>query len=256
MAARYMPKTLAKTLSYIGMYAPGEYGLYWDSDGTMPWKEFYWALQDDPELRFVRQTHIRELNALGLQLPFTLDGKFLRLRSHPTPPVYPATEEIPIRLYFACRRKHYGFVLTHGLRAFGRPLLMLAGSEEFALRLARRRDREAIPLAVRAQEAVAAGAISLRKAGPELYLTEAVPLEYLLCPPLREQQPAASAPKKKEPHSATRTDLPSPGSFVVEPGQFPQIFVDPAASGKSRKKAGKGPEWKRKNRKERKKRTI
>lgn len=255
MAARYMPKTLAKTLSYIGIYAPGEYGLYWDEDGTMPWKEFYWALQEDPALRFVRESHIRELNLLGLELPFTLEGKSLRLRNAAVLPEYPATAELPARLYFACRRKHYGFVLKHGLQASGRPLLVLAGTKDLAMQLARRRDPEAILIEVLAQQAVAAG-IAFRQAGPELYLTAAVPLEHLLCPPLREQdQAAALAPKKKE-RPAKSGDLPSPGSFVVDSGHFQRMFGDQATSAKKRKKGGKGPEWKRNNRKERKKRTI
>lgn len=255
MVARYMPKTLAKTISYIGLYAPGEYGLYWDADGTMPWKEFYWVLQEDAALRFVRETHIRELNALGLELPFTLDGNSLRLRSLTALPDYPLTAKIPARLYFACRRKHYGFVLKHGLRASGRPLLALTSNKELALRLARRRDSEPILLEVLAQQALAAGSL-FRQAGPELYLTEAVPLEHLLCPPIREQELAAAASNKKEPKPDKTAAPPSPGSFVVEPSHMHQSFPDQATPGKKPKKKGKGPEWKRNSRKERRKRTI
>ncbi len=82
MAAQYNPKTLAKTLSYIAYQAPAEYGLFWDPDGTMPWKELYWALQEDPSLRFVREGIVRELNYLpGCELPFALEGNLLRLRA-------------------------------------------------------------------------------------------------------------------------------------------------------------------------------
>ncbi len=70
MAGRVNPRTLARTLSTIAVHCPWEHGLFWDPDGSMPWKEFYWALQEDHSLRFVRESHIRELAYLGLEVPF------------------------------------------------------------------------------------------------------------------------------------------------------------------------------------------
>src|SRR5208337_4911171 len=97
---KHQPKTLAKILDYIARRSPGEHGLFWDPDGGMPWKEFYWVLQEDPSLRFVRESTIRELALLGIELPFALDGKLLRLRPEVACPRYPSASEVPERLYF------------------------------------------------------------------------------------------------------------------------------------------------------------
>ena len=107
MAAQYHPKTLAKTLAYIACHAPAEFGLFWDPDGTMPWKELYWVLQEDPSLRFVRESIIRELTGLGVTLPFVLEGSRIRLSTGAEKPSYPVAENVPERLYLACRRKQY-----------------------------------------------------------------------------------------------------------------------------------------------------
>ena len=123
MAAQYNPKTLAKTICYITCHAPAEYGLFWDPDATMPWKELYWALQEDPTLRFIRESHIRELTYLGLELPFVLDGNLLRLMPNWPQPSYPLTDSPPERLYFACRRKQYSILREHGITASRRPYL-------------------------------------------------------------------------------------------------------------------------------------
>ena len=84
---KHQPKTLARTLAYIAVHSPHEFGLYWDADGSMPWKEFYWALQEDDSLRFVRESSVRELQLLGIELPFSLEGNRLRLSSGTALPV-------------------------------------------------------------------------------------------------------------------------------------------------------------------------
>ena len=112
---KHQPKTLAKTLDYIIWRSPGEYGLFWDPDGTMPWKDFYWALQEDLSLRFVRQSTIRELTLLGIELPFALDGNLLRLRPEFALPVYPPASDVPERLYFGLKPKNLAHTQKFGL---------------------------------------------------------------------------------------------------------------------------------------------
>ncbi len=114
---KHQPKTLAKTLDYIARRSPGEYGLFWDPGGTMPWKEFYWALQEDLSLRFVRESTIRELTLLGIELPFALDGTLLRLRPEFALPAYPPASDVPERLYFGLKPKNLVHTQKIGLRS-------------------------------------------------------------------------------------------------------------------------------------------
>lgn len=257
MTARYNPKTLAKTIAYITAQAPGEFGLFWDPDGTMPWKELYWALQEDSALRFVRESVIRELIHLGLELPFTVEGSRLRWRSgRPLPPC-PQADQVPDRLYAACRRKQYAYVLEHGLTPSSRSLLPLAATRELALRLGHRRDPQALLLEVRASSLKAEGEV-VHWAGADLYLVPAVPVRYLIFPLLRAAQQAALTPRKQVETKPSRPVLPAaPGSFFVDaqhldghPGQKP-------GRGQAGKQKGGGRnDWKRGSKKERHKRSI
>jgi putative RNA 2'-phosphotransferase len=252
---RYIPKTLAKTLSYIACYAPWEYGLFWGPDGTMPWKELYWALQEDDSLRFVRESHIREIEFLGLPLPFSIDGSLLRLKDVHSP-VYPAVIP-PERLYYACRRKQHAFIVQHGLDAANssRPFLAFAVDRELALRIGKRRDPQPVLIECLCKKAVADGVL-FRRVGAELYLIQSLASEHLLCPPVREgllSRPAAKSAEKRR--TSQKEQLPtSPGSFLVDLSGL----ADPSHRGTtgtpSKRKGRGGPDWKREARKDRHKR--
>ena len=139
---KHQPKILAKTLDYISRHSPGEHGLFWDPDGTMPWKELYWAMQEDPSLRFVRESTIREIGSLGIELPFVLDGSRLRLVAEVGSPQYPPASEVPGRLTSGIRAKNMVYVQDNGLKSVGRPFVALCADRELALRIAKRREPE------------------------------------------------------------------------------------------------------------------
>lgn len=247
-----MPKTLAKTLTYMAVHSPAEFGLFWDGDGTMPWKELYWAMQEDPSTRFVRETHLRELAFLGIEMPFSLEGSVLRLRTGVSVPDYPVVHDPPARLFHCCRRQQYPSVLKHGLSAAGRPFLRLSADREMALRIAKRRDPEPVTIEVLAEQACRGGVV-LRSAGPELFLVESLPLEYLMCPPMREEAllKLSGGAKKEKKKPVKPEHAFSPGSFLV--GEE-SLFGVP--SQKAGKKSRRGAEWKREARKDRNKRTV
>jgi putative RNA 2'-phosphotransferase len=259
MAAQYNPKTLAKTLSYIGYHAPAEYGLFWDSDGTMPWKELYWALQEDPSLRFVREGIIRELVYLGLELPFVIEGSLLRLQAGLDLPCYPLVDNVPERLYFACRRKQYVILSEHGIVASHRPYVPVSANKELSVRLAQRRDPEPVLVEIRAAKARSEGQPILW-AGAELYLVQAIPVSYLVFPLMRAERHASSTARKKVAPKPSRPNLPaSAGSFFVDAHHVHPhspatdgVGVDNGVKQKGRKKT----DWKRESKKERHKRTL
>ncbi len=248
---KHQHKTLAKTLDYVGRHSPGEFGLFWDPDGTMPWKEFYWALQEDPSLRFVRESSIRELSLLGIEVPFVLDGSLLRISDELVRPNYQIAANPPGRLYFGIKSKNLVHIQKFGLQPSGRTFVPLSSDRGLALRIAKRREPDPLLVEVLTDRATESG-ISFLLVGPELYLAEAVPAEFLLFPKIRqdlaEKLIAERAPKPR----AKPSSPPSPGSFIVEPHHF-----DPAAAAKAGKggKKDKGG-WKKDARKERRKRDI
>jgi putative RNA 2'-phosphotransferase len=246
---KHQPKTLAKTLDYIARRSPGEYGLFWDPDGAMPWKEFYWALQEDPSLRFVRESTIRELELLGIELPFVMDGNRLRLVAQQTRPCYPPAFEVPERLFFGLRAKNLVHVQKNGLYGHGNRSLALCEDRELALRIAKRREEAPILVEILAREA-SLNSLSFFVAGPQLYLTEFVPVTFIVFPKIRRdvaEKMAEHAPKREVKPSPVTT----PGSFTVQP-QHLQTSQPAGKTSKNDARAG----WKKDSRKERHKRDV
>ncbi len=258
MAAHYMPKTLAKTLQYIAFHAPGEYGLFWDPDGAMPWKELYWALQEDASLRFVREAHLRELAYLGLDLPFALEGSKLHLKGDSPQPSYPVVDP-PERLYHAFPLKRYPAVSRKGLSPSGnRAYLPLFTDREMALRVGKRRDNAPLVAEVHAKKAALEGAL-FRMADSGLYLAESISAAYLALPTVREDELAEVADRKKDKQPAAATAPATPGSFFVDPSHFYDASGKGPHHGQSKggKKGKKGgSDWKRDSREVRRKREV
>ncbi|MCU0572364.1 MAG: hypothetical protein MUC41_05150 [Syntrophobacteraceae bacterium] len=257
MAAMNHPKTLAKTLAYLLLHAPGEYGLFWDEDGSMPWKELYWAMQEDPSLRFVRESHLREIAYLGIDFPARLDGHVLRLKSGVPAPDHPVVHDPPPRLFHGCRRRSLAAAREHGLRATGRRFLAVSADQDLALRMARRRETEPILIEILAGLAARDG-IVFRAAGASLYLVENVPAGHLRFPLVSEDrfQELAGRPKKHQGIDKASTPK-TPGSFLVEMEHLHGQFGGPPdGSGKPKGRGRRGAEWKRASRNERNKRKV
>ncbi len=256
--AIYKPSTLAKTLAYILHHAPEEHGLFWNPDRTMPWKEFYWALQEDPSLRFVRESHIHEIGFLGIEFPARLEGRTLHLREGYSPHPMEPLSQVPLRLHFACGRKAYFNTLEHGLRPGGRPFVPLFAHGDLALRVGKRRDPKSILLEIDALSALRNG-VPFWGAGQGMFLVETLPSEHLLAPQLKEsvllelahmgkkEKIKEAAPEKAAPHS--------PGSFFLEARHLKE--TGGRSSPQDRKQKGKyGPDWKKAARKDRGKRSV
>ncbi len=257
-------KTLAKILTTMACTLPHEYGLFWDDDGTMPWKEFYWALQEDPRLRFVRESTVKELALLGHALPFVLDGSRLRLVAGSSSlPLFSPVEPSD-RLFTGIRPQQLSAVRLDGLRAQHRSYVPLWAHKETAERMARRRTSSPLVLEIRAREAHAAGE-RFYQAGADFFLTRAVPASYVIIPlgmleetaeeekVIRSRQGAKTVPKED-----FRADF---GSFHVKPQHLQELFSNrviegPRGKEPSGKKGRKDGGWKKAARKERRKREI
>lgn len=260
MCAVYNPKTLAKTLSTILYLSPGEHGLFWDGDGSMPWKEVYWVFQGDPSLRFVRESHLKEIAYLGIEFPVYLDGKLCRLKDGIVPPQYTVAEDLPRRLYFGCPRRRLSRIRDDGLHPTTRSLVPLLADRNMAVAMGQRRDPDAIVIEVLCEKAAQEGVRFLIAGGP-LYLVPAVPPSCLVLPLIRAEDTTKSAERKKEKPSRKPSDAVSaaPGSFFVTETHFHQTapgLPGREAGGKPQRKGKRGADWKRDSRKERGKREV
>ena len=257
-------KTLAKILTTMACTLPHEYGLFWDDDGTMPWKEFYWALQEDPRLRFVRESTLRELALLGHALPFALDGSRLRLAAGALTSLRRFSVEPADRLFTGIHLRHLVVARQEGLRAVHRSYVPLWAERDTAERMARRRTAHPLVLEVRAREAHAAGSL-FYQAGEGFFLTRAVDAAYVVFP-LAALDEAAQREPNVPPRRALKPrstdDFPSDaGSFRVEPRHLEGLYRNRAAeephakppSGKKRSEKGG---WKKAARSERRKREV
>lgn len=265
MSQSVPPKTLAKILTTMACTLPHEYGLFWDDDGTMPWKEFYWALQEDPRLRFVRESTLKELTLLGHTLPFVLDGSRLRrIADASAAGPYPSVEP-PDRLFTGIRPRHLAVVRAEGLRALHRSYVPLWANKDVAERMARRRTAQPLVLEIRAREAHEAGGV-FYQAGGDFFLTKAVDASYVVFPmaaqeEAEEKEVEARPPRRPAPSFSkeeVRTDF---GSFRLEAHHLQGLFTDrglegPSHKASSGKKGAKDGGWKKAARKERRKREV
>jgi putative RNA 2'-phosphotransferase len=243
---KHQHKTLARTLAYIACHAPDEFGLFWDPDGSMPWKEFYWALQEDPSLRFVREATVRELALLGIELPFILDGNRLRLTLGTPVPVYLPADKLPERYIYFIRPKNMAHIQEFGLRSISRPYITVCTEQDMSLRLAKRREPNPIKIEILGRQAQDGG-IPFLKAGEKLLLVEAIPREFLILPKIRED----TVPEKKKAVSSKPSPAPA-GSFIVQPHHVQSVAGQKPNKGGRKDKKG----WKTDSRKDRNKRDV
>jgi putative RNA 2'-phosphotransferase len=240
--AKHQLKELAKIIDYILFRRPDEFGLFPDEDGSLPIKELIWALHEEPGWSYVRPTHLKELAYSGLQVNFSLHDTHIRpkvlssLDLAPTPP--------PRSLFHGARRQAYQAILEQGLRPGGRGQVVLASTEEMALRIGGRRDAKPVLVTVHAARAHEAGHRFLR-CGELLYLVKELPALFITGPPLEQIQPPAKAPRKT-PEALDREVWQTPGSFLLDPSRVP----DPGHALRAKKDV----DWKRQLRRERRRR--
>jgi putative RNA 2'-phosphotransferase len=235
--------SLGRMMVYVLGRRPDEFGLVPDKEGFVSFKHLLMAFHEEPEWRYVRQTHFREVLMGKDQSHFEWDDKRIRVPDRQWPLHYDAdSKPLPKILFLAIRRKAHGHALEKGLRSAPGRYLVLAGDTKMALKMGYRQDRSPVLLEVQVAAAQKEG-VMFRHFGL-LFLAEELPPTCLSGPPLpkeKEIKPGGGKKKKEQ-------DVPLP----LEPGTF---FLDadrdPALHRRGKGRKGKG--WKEEARRMRRK---
>ncbi len=250
------PEKLAKILNTMLYINPGEYGLFWDKNHTMPWKELYWALQRQEDLRFVRKSNIQEIMLLGIDMPFVLEENTLKLKV----PYREYEKAVADRdLFVAVPLSALPFIREKGLLVPShRSYLPLWDSEEESLIHSKPSEEEKVVIRIPKEKLFSH---PLYSGGGHLFLTDK-PLspEMIIIPPVSKKDLEQLSKEHRE-KSRKKEEVKIPvnyGSFKVTMDDLTGYVPKSAfKEEKSSKKSAKKSDWKREARKIRKtKRTI
>jgi putative RNA 2'-phosphotransferase len=223
---------LAKVLTYLFCHRPDEFGLVLDPEGFVPVKQLLQALAAEPGWRHVRRHHLEQLAGLLHPPRFELVEDRIRCLAPGPAQLRQPGEEPPALLYIAIPAKAHEPVFAAGLKAPRGQELILADTEELALKLGRRRSPEPILVTVQAQAAGRTG-LTLDKYGEHLYLAREVPRKFLqlATPPPQ--------PEKPKPEKAAPPPRPLPGTVVLDLPEFLQKQTRGKGKGKKSEPAWK-----------------
>ena len=242
MSKRNQIKThnLARLMIYILGHKPDEFGLVPDTEGFVTYKEFLWAVHEEPGWGYVRKGHINEV-LLGKDRDLfqpeedrirAVDRRWRLDLENPS-------QSPPKILFVAVRRRAHPVVMEKGLTTAAGRYLVFSPDREMALRIGQRRDQKPVLLEIMAASAQEAG-ISFYPFG-NLYLTDQVPARFINGPPVTKED--VKIPERKRDKGLERKAEFEAGTFVLNLERDP----DRSRRAKGRKRKG----WKEEARKTR-----
>lgn len=221
---------LSRLMGYILGNRPHEFGLVPDKEGYIPIKEFRKAINEEPHMAYVRESHLREALLHDRDGIFEIDGKRIR-STRRTFCLVDKQEDLtcpPKILFTGVKRKAYPHILKTGLLPRANEYVVMTTDKDLAIRIARRLDQKPIILEIRAGRAIEHG-ISFSPFGDSLYLADRVPVQFISGPPLQKELGLKEQALEKETETA-------PGSFILRAERDPDL--------KRRQKAKKRIGWK------------
>jgi len=229
-------------MSYILGNRPDEFGLVPDRQGYITIKEFLKAINEEPNMAYVRESHIREVLLHERDGIFEIGGEKIRSTKREFCPVERERDLAPPPkiLFKGVKRKAYPYILKSGLFPGSKEHVVMTRDRDLAIRIARRLDQKPIVLEISAGSANENG-ITFYHFGDSLYLADRVPVQFISGPPLPKELPSREETSKK----AREKD---PGSFILKAEKDPDL--------KRRKKAKKRIGWKQEVKKGRKRKRI
>lgn len=229
-------------MSYILANRPDEFGLVPDKEGYITIKEVLMAINEESNMAYVRESHVREVLLHDRNNLFEIEEKKIRSTKRDFCPInkeqgFSAPPKI---LFKGVKRKAYPYILKSGLLPGSKEHVVMTKDRDLAVRIARRLDQEPIIIEIRAGTAIENG-ITFYPFGDSLYLADMVPVQFISGPPLPKELPSKEEPLKKEREIA-------PGSFILKAERDPDL--------KRRKKAKKRMGWKEEVKKGRKRKRV
>ncbi len=241
-------QSAGKFLAYVLGRHPDEFGLVPDQEGFVPIKELLKALHEEEGWRHVRSGLLNELLISARPAPIEIDGNRIRAVDRGRLPKISEVMYLPKVLYLAIRRKAYASAIENGLRAGGRPSLILSSDKAMALRIGMRRDNQPVLLSVQVHKTREQNVV-YHQFGKNLFLTDRIPAGTFSGPAAPKPKPAApreAAKKVAEPLPAK----PTPGSYLVAIDEQ----VDPRQSARQRRQKQKDRQKERRHARKQKKR--
>jgi len=229
---------LSRLMRYILGTSPDEFGLVPDQEGFIQLKELLKAINEEPAMGYVRESHIREVLLHDRNDIFEINGKNIK-STHRTYTLGKLEPEIdpPKILYKGIKRKTYPSILKSGLLPGSKRHVAMTKDKDLAIRIARRLDQRPIILEISAGAATENG-IPFFLFGDSIYLTNRVPIKFISGPPLPKQK------AQKREITVKKREI-TPGSFILTEEKDPDLA--------RRKKTRKIIEWKKGMKKRRKK---
>lgn len=237
MAGKHIRKveTLSRLMHYILGKRPDEFGLVPDRHGFVPLKELLKVIHEEPDMAYVRQSHLGEVMLYDRDKLFEVVEKKIRATKRSFLPLaeQDRLSNPPKLLFKGIKRKTYPAVLTHGLTPGGREYVVMTADRDLAAHIGRRQDQRPVIVEIQAQAANNSGT-AFFAFGDSLYVADTVPARFITGPPLPKEQP-----EQKKPLRAKEEVL--PGSFILDGDKDP----DRKRQDRARKKRG----WKEEARK-------
>lgn len=221
---------LARLMSYILGHRPDEFGLVPDEEGFVPYKEFLWAIHEEPGWGYVRKGHINEVllgNDRALFEPEENRIRALDRRWHLN--LENPSQALPKTLFIGIRRKAHPVVMEKGLRSIEGKYLVLSSDRGVAMRIGCRRDQKPVLLEIMAPSAFKAGILFYPFGN--LFLTQQVPARFITGPPVSKEDVKATGSKGgKRPEERPYFEA---GTFVLDLNKDPVVSRRP--KGKKRR---------------------
>jgi len=231
---------LNRLLMYILGNRPDEFGLAPDKEGYISLKELLRAINEEPNIAYVRESHIREVLLHNRDGFFEITEKKIRSVKRNFTLVDKDQDRVhpPKTLYKGIKRKAYPFILKSGLLPGSKKHIVMTKDKDLAIRIAHRLDQKPIILEIKAGVAAENG-IPFFLFGDSIYLADKIPAQFISGPPLPKELPS------KKDMVANKREI-TPGSFILKLERDPDLkrrenkkkkWVEERGK-KSRKRAG------------------
>jgi putative RNA 2'-phosphotransferase len=235
--------SLDRLLRYALGVQPDEFGLVLSEEGKVPLKELIAALREEDGFRGLSENRVREAVNQSGDRAFELSENHIRLKPELSqlPPRRELGDAVPKELFIGLREGGWAVASQKGLFP-KRPTedsVRLFLDEATAMRVAKRFNPEPVPVRVFSGKAALSG-VAFSPYGDAIWLTNFVPGEFLSGPRIKaEEEEKEPQGKKKEPKEDSL--VPKPLTLAM-----PQ-----PSHGKKKGKYADSPDWKTRQRKER-----